>query len=718
MIFEQGLRLGSASAAKASAAREGKMDRNNAPPLILCSDSGPAGNLLAGGSLGTQTIDLNTLFASELTDSGSFDVSDVSDSAFAKLLQALSVPTLLVARSHTIKFANSAFMRTIRDNLDLKGATFSSLFPNPREARQAQLLLEKVFEERRPEVREKVLQIRKTRLWARIHLRTIRLGSEQLVLVQIENLTAQKRLLSVEKYKKLVKVFPIGIAEFALPRQLECSSPFDRLLSSVLDARMVDGNDKFASFYGRRSISELTSARLGVLLPYTSKSEILFRQWIRAHFPIRSFDSRETGLSGNVRFFENTLIGNVSNYRVSGFWWIKLDVTEKKRNEEEIVKSKKIESLGILAGGIAHDFNNLLTGILGNISMAQHYLPPDHKAFERLEAAARASKRSQDLTQQLLTFSKGGVPIKKAASIAELIRDSVGFVLRGSKVNSDLSIPKDLWNAVIDPGQIGQVLNNLFINALQAMPKGGTISVRAENCLIGEASVIPLKAGKYVRILIEDQGIGISPENIQKIFDPYFTTKKTGSGLGLATAYSIIKKHDGLITVSSAVGVGTVFHIYLPAKPGSLTPLELSRSRKPDVSSKGRILVMDDEELIRDLAAEMLTDLGYEVSTVKDGAAAIAAYQEAGQSGDPFDVVIMDLTIPGGMGGKEALERMREIDPNVRAIVSSGYSNDPVMADYRKHGFVGVLAKPYTSDNVRSQLEAITKEYMSTGNGR
>ena len=685
------------------------MDHDDRPSFLLSSNRNSAGNLSALGDEATETIDLNALFSPEPTESGFFDLSTVNHSTFAKLLQAISVPTLLVARSHAIKFANSAFMKTVHDSLDLKGATFSSLFPNPGEARQAQLLLEKVFEERRPEVRERVLQIRKMKIWARIHLRTIRLGSEPLVLVQIENLTAQKQLLSIQKYKKLVKILPIGIAEFALPRQLECSLPFERLLSSVLDARVVDGNEKFASIYCRHSISELTGTRLGVLLPCTSKSEMLYKQWIQTQFPIRSFDTRETDLPGGVRFFENTLIGNVNNKRLSGFWWLKLDVSEKKKTEEEIVKSKKIESLGILAGGIAHDFNNLLTGILGNISLAQTYLTPDHRAFERLEAAADASKRARELTHQLLTFSKGGLPIKTTASIAELLRDSAGFVLRGSSVRYELSIPHDLWSVEIDPGQVNQVVNNLFINALQAMPKGGTISVQAENCPVDEDSVIPITPGNYVRIHIQDQGVGITPDNIQKIFDPYFTTKKTGSGLGLTTAYSIIKKHEGLITVGSQVGVGTTFCIYLPASQASLrSPLGHEDGNKGH-RSKGKILVMDDEELIRDLAAELLTQLGYEVFLVKDGAAAIAVYQQARKLGEPFDAVIMDLTIPGGMGGKEALLRIRELDPNVRAIVSSGYCNDPVMADFSEYGFVGVLRKPYEADDVIKQLESALK---------
>jgi two-component system, cell cycle sensor histidine kinase and response regulator CckA len=683
------------------------MRDNDKYSFLLSSDRTSIHNPSPPKAGSTETIDLGALFAAELDEKGSFDLATVSQSTFAQLLQAIPVPTLLVARTHVISFANDAFMTTIRDSLDLEGATFSSLFPNPGEAREAQLLLEKVFEERKPEVMERVLQVRDVKIWARIHLRTIRLGNEALVLVQIENLTAHKQLLSIQKYKKLVKILPIGIAEFALPRLLECSLPFDRLLSAVLDARVVDGNAKFASIYRRQNISELKGTRLAMLLPCTGKLETLYRQWIQARFPIRSFDSRETDSPGSVRFFENTLIGNINNECLAGFWWLKLDVSEKKKAEEEIAKSKKIESLGILAGGIAHDFNNLLTGILGNISLAQTYLTPDHRAFRRLEAAADASQRARELTHQLLTFSKGGLPIKTTASVSELLTDSAGFVLRGSNVRYELAIPQDLWSVDIDLGQIHQVVNNLFINALQAMPKGGTISVQAENCIIERDSVIPLIPGKYVRIHIQDQGVGIAPENVPKIFDPYFTTKETGSGLGLTTAYSIVKKHDGLITVGSQVGIGTTFCIYLPASRASAgIPLE-NKTKNSTHGRKGKILVMDDEDLIRDLVAELLIQLGYEVSSVKDGASAINAYQQAKNSGEPFDAIIMDLTIPGGIGGQEALQRIREIDPNVRAIVSSGYSHDPVMANYKGYGFVGVLLKPYDTDDIAAKLKSV-----------
>ncbi|MGB6064951.1 MAG: ATP-binding protein [Desulfomonilaceae bacterium] len=683
------------------------MDRRNSGGPRFYRKRNSAAYLSTDESGPTETIDLNALFSFEANESGSFDLSKVTHSTFAELLQALSVPTLLIARSHAIKFANSAFVRTTHDSFDLTGATFSSLFPNPREARQAQLLLEKVFTERKAEIRERVLQIRKVRLWARIHLRTIRLGDEQLVLVQIENLTAQKQLLSVQKYKKLMKIFPIGISEFALPRQLDLSLTADKLLSSVLDARIVDGNEKFANIYQRGTISDLTGTRLSTLLPFKGRGEILYKQWAHAGFPIRSFETREADASGAVHFFENTLIGNVNSQRLLGFWWLKRDVTEKKKAEEEFAKSQRIESLGILAGGIAHDFNNLLTAMLGNVSLAQTYLTPDHKAYDRLEAAATASKRAQALTYQLLTFSKGGAPIKKTASVAELLKDTVRFALRGSNIHHELSIPDSLLPVEIDEGQISQVVHNLIINALQAMPDGGTIVVQAENCVVRPEYLIPISPGNYVRIRIKDAGVGIPPGILQKIFDPYFSTKEGGSGLGLSTAYSIIKKHDGLITVNSEVGLGSTFYIYLPASKGHSAATGSEAIEEEDPSYRGKILVMDDEECIRELVRELLAHIGYAVCLVNGGDEAVAEYQRAKDVGKPFDAVIMDLTVPGGMGGREAIQRLRKIDPDVLAIVSSGYSDDPVLADFKAHGFAGVLSKPYTSDDVINLLQSV-----------
>jgi PAS domain S-box-containing protein len=381
------------------------------------------------------------------------------------------------------------------------------------------------------------------------------------------------------------------------------------------------------------------------------------------------------------------------------------DVTERRRMEEELQKMERLESIGVLAGGIAHDFNNILTAILGNISLARMYTDLD-RIFERLAEAERASMQAQSLTQQLLTFSRGGAPIKKTVSIAELLRDSVSFALRGSNARCELSIPDDLWSVEVDEGQIGQVISNIVINADHAMPRGGIIKVRAENVTIGAEDAIPLEDGEYVKIYIEDRGIGIPKENLDSIFDPYFTTKQKGSGLGLATSYSIIKNHEGHITVESELGAGTTFHIYLPASPEAV-PTEKKEAEEKPIMGEGRILVMDDEKHVRDTVAAMLNSLGYKVTTSVDGAEAIELYKDAKESGQPYDAVIVDIVIPGGMGGRETIQRLMEIDPEVRVIVSSGYSDDPIMADFSRYGFKGAIAKPYKTKELSEVLHRV-----------
>lgn len=387
--------------------------------------------------------------------------------------------------------------------------------------------------------------------------------------------------------------------------------------------------------------------------------------------------------------------------------WVKVvrDVSEQKKMEEELLRAQKLESLGVLAGGIAHDFNNLLTSIMGNISLIKLYIDSPDELSQILEDAEKASLRARDLTYQLLTFSKGGAPIKKATSIVELVKDSARFALRGSNVRFDFSFPEDLWTVKVDAGQISQVINNMIINADQAMPEGGIINIRFENVTLTESDLMSLKAGEYVKISIKDQGIGISGEYLQKIFDPYFTTKQKGSGLGLATAYSIIKRHDGQITVDSKIGDGTTFHIYLPASKEkiSLHPPD----DKLRLKGTGNILFMDDEEAVRKTTGFMLGSLGYNVVFAGDGDEAIKLYKKAIESEEPFDAVIMDLTIAGGMGGKEAVKKLIELDPDVKTIVSSGYSNDPVMSDYKQYGFHGVITKPYQIEELGDTISKV-----------
>ena len=381
------------------------------------------------------------------------------------------------------------------------------------------------------------------------------------------------------------------------------------------------------------------------------------------------------------------------------------DITDSKRLEEELLKAEKLESVGLLAGGIAHDFNNLLTGIMGNISMAKMSAGDKEKMLKFMTDAEKASCRAGELTRQLLTFAKGGAPIKKIASLEKLITESAGFAVRGSNVRSDFSIPPALWLCEVDEGQINQVINNLVINAVQAMPAGGVLRISCKNVKIGSADPLPLDKGDYVKISIQDQGTGIPKELLASIFDPYFTTKQKGSGLGLATSYSIVKKHDGLITVESEMGKGTIFDIFLPAISGRVN--EQHEEEGCLVSGRGKILVMDDEDIVREIITEMLKRLGYEVEGVKDGVEAIELYRKHAETGSPFVAVIMDLTIPGGMGGKEAIRQLRELYPEVKAIVSSGYSNDPIMAEYGEFGFAAVLAKPYKLTDLSHALSAV-----------
>jgi PAS domain S-box-containing protein len=373
---------------------------------------------------------------------------------------------------------------------------------------------------------------------------------------------------------------------------------------------------------------------------------------------------------------------------------LKREMAERAKIEDDLLRAQKLESLGILAGGIAHDFNNLLTSVMGNISLAKLDLPPTDRAYRHLAEAEQASLRARDLTQQLLTFSKGGTPIKTVASLAALIRESAGFALSGSRVSHELRLPDDLWYIEADEVQMTQVINNLLINADQAMPEGGVVTVSCENITLDAQAVPPLEAGKYVLVTIADHGTGIPKEHLPKVFDPYFTTKQRGSGLGLAVTYSIISKHGGHIALESTLGKGTTFRLYLPATDKKLIP---ARSETETITiGRGRVLVMDDEEAIRTTMRDILVRLGYEVAFAEDGAEAVELYRNAmGRRGTPFDVVIMDLTIAGGMGGQEAVKKLIEIDPNVKAIVSSGYSKDPVMSDYKRFGFSGVVAKPF-----------------------
>jgi signal transduction histidine kinase/CheY-like chemotaxis protein len=376
-------------------------------------------------------------------------------------------------------------------------------------------------------------------------------------------------------------------------------------------------------------------------------------------------------------------------------------VAELHRAEAELLKAQRLESLGVLAGGIAHDFNNLLMVILGDLSMVARHVEGGARRW--ISDAEAAIERARQLTAQLLTFSRGGTPVRSAARVEDVIRESAAFVLRGSNARCEIDLPPGLRVVGIDTGQINQVVNNLLLNAIQAMPSGGSIRITGRNVDEVPGATEP---GSYVEISIRDEGMGIPEHNLQRIFDPYFTTKEGGSGLGLTTSYSIARRHGGLLTVESKLGRGATFKLYLPETeiPGER---EDEAERDSQDLQGTRILIMDDDEAVREVVAAMLESLGCTVTGASDGEEALRAHVWARTAGQPFDAVILDLTVPGGMGGEETLRHLLRVDPGVRAVVASGYTNASVMSEYRERGFRGALHKPFRTEEVAEVLRRV-----------
>ena len=382
------------------------------------------------------------------------------------------------------------------------------------------------------------------------------------------------------------------------------------------------------------------------------------------------------------------------------------DISERKKTETERLTTSKLESLGTLAGGIAHDLNNILTVISGNIGLAQIEAPADSGSLLGfLSKAGQAAQHAAHLSGQLLTFSKGGAPLKKVVSIGELLERSAEFALYGSNLRADFDIAVDLWKAEVDAGQIEQVINALMLNAREAMPFGGTVRVRARNVISEDDANALLAAGRYLKVSITDRGTGVPEELRAKIFDPYFTTKATGTGLGLAISYSVVKKHGGLLLLESSSPEGSVFSFYLRASERTVSPSEGRIAGRPFHYNHQRILVMDDEAAIRELTSQLLGTLGYEVTAVPDGLEAIRLYERALRRGEHFQAVILDATVRGGMGGVATIERLRSMDPKVNAIICSGYSDEAALSEFLAYGFRGALPKPFTRSELADALQ-------------
>ncbi len=518
-------------------------------------------------------------------------------------------------------------------------------------------------------------------------------GRTQSVLVDVtDRLAAERRLRESEaRYRELFEQGAGGIYR------------------STPDGRFLTVNPAMARMFGFSRPEEM----IAWAESHTNQSLYVkpgrreeFKAAFAARGQLQDFESEVTARDGHsIWISENAREVRDAKGSLLYYEGFVTDITARRQLESEQGRASKLEAVGILAGGIAHDFNNILTVVLGNVTLAEADTDAGSAISARLADARRATMRARDLTLQLLTFAKGGEPVKASVDLPDLLRESASFALHGAKARAEFAIAADLWPVHADKGQLGQVVQNLMINAVQAMPDGGVVTLTAENVELA-AGMLPLPAGRYVRLTVTDTGMGIARDHLAKIFDPYFTTKTQGSGLGLATVYSIVRKHDGHIMADSEEGKGTMFRAWLPAgnAPAGRPKAEGSGSRPP---MRTRVLFMDDEAPIRGMATIFMERLGFDCDTAADGAEAIRKYEAAMQEGRRYEVVLMDLTVPGGMGGREAMEQLRSIDPAVRAIVSSGYSRDPVMANHRAHGFKAVLPKPYGLEQLRKIMNDV-----------
>ncbi len=663
-----------------------------------------------------ETIDLESFSENALTDSGSFDLRGVDTDVLAKLLQSLPVPAFLLNPQLDIVLANQACSHIDWKYRDIQGKPFSSLFFNESVGNEIQELLQGDFSSQKYQIYAD-LQICDSRIWGRMSFRPLRIKEFRAVLVLLEDLTSeQKRLLMAERYHEELSKEIMERRRTAEDLR-KSEEKYRNIIETIQDGYYeTDTAGNFVSFndniceimgYPRQELQHINYRQLvDDENAYKVYSE--FSRICEGEPPRKILDHEITRKDGTKRDVTISIsLVKDSSGRPTGFRGICRDITERKRAVNHFARMEKLESIGILAGGIAHDFNNILTSILGNIALARITAQSPDKITRRLEEAEKAIDRAKDLTQPLLTFSRGGAPVKQTASISEMVRDTCEFAGRGSNVRCEFSIPDDISSVDVDMGQISQVISNLIINSEQAMPDGGVIDVRLENVSVNRDE-LPLKEGKFLKLTIQDHGIGIPAKILPKIFDPYFTTKQKGSGLGLASAYSIIKSHDGLVTVESEPGIGTAFHIYLPVSDKATAAHKDSEISV--VTGEGKILLMDDVEMIRDMGKEMLILLGFDVDVAANGDEAIELYSMGKDSGNPYSAVILDLTVRGGMGGRETLLKLVEIEPAIKAIVSSGYSNDPIMADYKKYGFSGVVVKPYSPEELSRTLEMIIND--------
>ena len=479
--------------------------------------------------------------------------------------------------------------------------------------------------------------------------------------------------------------------------------------------RMIYINDAAQEILGYSLADYLSNARVPIKVIHSEH----LKNWIAAvdekkgaKNVLRNIIIDCTGSEGQTVMMEFTVIAVRNDAGdILYFECIGRDITVRRFMEAELAKAQKLESIGLLAGGIAHDFNNIMTAVFGSLALAKMEAIPGSSLHTRLVSAEEHCMRAKTLTRKLLTYSRGGSPQRKTASIANVIRDAVNLSLSGKNIDCRFELPDGLWSAQIDESQMHQVVHSLVTNAAEAMPQGGTIEIGAQNVNLTADQIQQLKAGHYIKWFVRDRGVGISHEHMKKLFDPYFTTKQMGSvkgmGLGLAICYSIVKSHEGMMMVDSTPGSGTTFTVYIPASNGEKDEKRPTAAKDTEVAPRQNVLLVDDEQILLDVTGSMLQHIGYNVVTAKNHGDAMEYYQRAKEEGNPFALIIMDLTMRGDEGGEIAIGRWKNAHPEVKAVISSGYMNDPVIEEYWKYGFVGAMIKPYSLMELKSSLEKI-----------
>ncbi len=683
------------------------------PDLVAQEEDQAKGKLTAE----TETIDLDQESLDHLDQSDTFTFEHVRAREFAKLFDALPTPLFLIDQRHAIRFLNRSCVRIDPHYQSVQGSPFVELFRKGKVAEAVRSAIIGTFAVRKPHTVTGAISIGKGVMYARISFRPLRMEKRRFLLALAEDLTAERMQIRMyQQYQK--KLEEELIAQQNVKDAIRRSEMMYRsLFTNAPVGIMVVTPEGTVQFFN--------AACAGIIgYPQDKLKDKHFTTFVHPEDRIvvsqkhleqqrspgtpTTYGYRIIDSSGDTKRVQVISV-TVEREGLQSVLMFLEDMTGKRQEEEEEAapEVERTEPLGMLADGVAHDLNNVLTTTLGNISLGRASLELIQKASNNLASAERACVRAKELTSQLLTFSKGGKPVKQPTALSDLLVEASGVALRSSIVLVDFSLPTDLWLLYVDPAQISQVINNLVINADHALPHRGVLKIRAQNVEILGGDPLPLPEGDYVKIMFHDNRTVIPPDILSSIFDPRVTTKTGVAGLGLATAYSIVKIHGGLMTVESSSTAGTTFVVHLPATHEPPVPARAITGT--EASGKGRVLIMDDEQQMRELASEALFHFGYEVETASEGGEAVALYKRALEKKQAFDAVLLDLSVPEGIGGRETARRILQIDPAARLIVLSGYTTDPVMLDHKSYGFRAMLRKPYTI----GQLSEIVKSVIS-----